>query len=111
MHEISGQNFSRLVRKMAKMLNWKTLPLKHTGRISCITTLTDLGVNEEKIDIHLNWKSNYMRKYYTKDFIHTNENGPAATLARAIKNNLLEKHQQHAINPYEQRPEKYMMFG
>ena len=96
-----GAALSRLVQIFAKKSGWKIFPQKHTGRIGCSTTLARLRLDPRDIDIHLARKSDFMQKYYIKDFLLTDLESPAAKLAWACKSGNLNNFQTHMRDPRE----------
>ena len=90
----------------------RVTPKKHTGHISCATTLAMLQIQPDKIDIHMGWRSDAMQKYYIKDFILTDPSGPAARLAQIVKSGNLGIIQQHMIDPTErEKPVCFNLFA
>ena len=88
-----------MVKIFAERQNWKILPLKHSNRIACATTLFKLGLEENSIDLHMGWLSDFMQKYYVMDFVNTRKFGPAHSLKLAIESGALFEIQNHMYNP------------
>ena len=88
----------RLVKNMAERAGWDILPMKHSGRISCATTLAMVQIPPDRIDLHMGWRSQTMQKYYIRDFILTEPQGPAAKLAQFIRQHQLNSCQTHMCN-------------
>ena len=96
---------ARLVSIYAERQNWTINPKKHSNRIACATTLFKAGCDELSIDMHMNWISEFMRKYYIMDFINTRQNGPAHKLKVAAESNELFNFQKHMLSPVK-KPNK-----
>ena len=87
----NGQAAQNALKNFLKTEKCDLTLKKHVGRIGCVNTLAQLGATDLAIDVHMNWRSQSMRKYYLRDFIATNENSPAHLLAKAAESDKLNE--------------------
>ena len=57
----------------------------------------------DKIDLHMGWRSESLQKYYIRDYILTDPNGPAVQLAGVAREGLLNDFQLDMFNPVNEK--------
>ena len=83
------------MQRAARKLGWRTLPTKHTGRVTVASSLQAIGASDTVIDLYLHWRSDRMRKHYANRHTSRSRVGAAFLLHQAMTTSDPEKQLSH----------------